>query len=81
MDVLELLDRLPSSLQQVQIRKAGEDVTRQRREHRQAVVRHADVVLATLISAGGELKQLLPANMLFDTVIIDEVGLCFLNAP
>lgn len=59
----------------LQIRKAGDDIVRQKREHRQAVIRRADVVASTLISAGGELKQLLPHNVLFDAVVIDEVSL------
>lgn len=56
------------------IRKAGDDIVRQKREHRQAVIRRADVVASTLISAGGELKQLLPHNVLFDAVVIDEAA-------
>lgn len=57
----------------LQIRKAGDDIVRQKREHRQAVIRRAHVVASTLVSAGGELKQLLPHNLLFDAIVIDEV--------
>lgn len=57
----------------LQIRNAGDDIVRQKREHRQAVIGHAHVVASTLVSAGGELKQLLPHNLLFDAVVIDEV--------
>lgn len=60
-----------------QIRRAGEDIQRQKKEHRQAVIRRADIVAATLVSAGGELRQLLPPDMLFDAVVIDEVSLYF----
>ena len=57
----------------LQIRKAGDDIVRQKREHRQAVIRRAHIVASTLVSAGGELKQLLPHNLLFDAIVIDEV--------
>jgi hypothetical protein len=60
----------------LQIRKAGDDIVRQKREHRQAVIHRAHVVASTLVSAGGELKQLLPHNLLFDAIVIDEVNGC-----
>lgn len=46
---------------------------RQRRAHRVAAVRAARVVAATLIGAGGDLRELLEPGQLFDVVVIDEV--------
>jgi hypothetical protein len=54
--------------------KSGEATTeRQRRSRRVAAVRGAQVVAATLIGSGGELRDLLPADHRFDVVIMDEV--------
>lgn len=57
----------------VQIRAGDEATVRQRRAHRVAAVRAARVVAATLIGAGGDLRDLLEPGQLFDVVVIDEV--------
>ena len=57
-----------------QIREGDQATSRQRRAHRVAAVREARVVAATLIGAGGDLRDLLEAGQLFDVVVIDEVG-------
>lgn len=55
--------------------KSGEATTeRQRRSRRVAAVRGAQVVAATLIGSGGELRDLLPADHRFDVVIMDEAA-------
>ena len=51
-------------------------VQREGKQVRQRIVVAAHVVACTLSSAGGELTALLPPDVRFDALIIDEVGLC-----
>ena len=44
------------------------------REARLAVLREAEVVVSTLIAAGGDLLSLSAGQPGFDAIIIDEVG-------
>ena len=49
-------------------------MSRAKKEVRQAIVRSAEIVAATLSSAGGDLLTLCKGSVGFQGLIIDEVG-------
>ena len=51
----------------------NDQISRARKEMRQAIVRGSEVVACTLSSAGGDLATLCKGSPGFQTVIIDEV--------
>ena len=57
-----------------QVASGRDAVQREGREVRQRVVATAHVAACTLSSAGGELAALLPSDVRFDALIIDEVS-------
>lgn len=57
------------------------EVKQASREVRLAVLRDAEVVVSTLIAAGGDLRSLSAGQPGFDAIIIDEVGPSKQNLP
>ena len=58
-----------------QAKESAAQVQQASREVRAAVLRGAEVVVATLIAAGGDLASLSAGQRGFDAVIVDEVCL------
>lgn len=78
-----LIYYMPSQTQQqffkthpwrLQIQRGNDQLSRARKEVRQAVVRGAEIVACTLSSAGGDLLTLSKGTAGFQALIIDEVG-------
>ncbi len=57
----------------MQVQMGNDQLSRAKKEVRQAVVRGAEIVAATLSSAGGDLLTLCKGSLGFQGLIIDEV--------
>lgn len=66
-----LVDELKTARDEVQ--KGTANITRARRDVREALLRRAEIVACTLSGAGGDLLSVAGTGPLFNAVIIDEV--------